>query len=95
MNKDNIHLYIISIVWASRFETGGKHPTDHRTATESLKNIIIPSTDCHVIKLWHVQIFLDCVGYQQYFHYKLVAMIIIHMYVLFSCMHHDQILNCK
>ena len=74
MNKGNIHLYTISIIGASWFETGGKHPTDHCTATESPKNITMPSTDCHVIKLWHFQIFLDCVGYQQYFHFKLVAM---------------------
>ena len=40
-------------------ERGGIHPTKHRSATESLINIIIPSTDCHVTELSHFQIFLD------------------------------------
>ena len=29
-------------------------------------------TDGHVNEMWLIQIFLDCVGYQQYFHFKLV-----------------------
>ena len=51
-----------------------EQPTEHPTATESLINTTIPSTDHHVSELWYFQIFLDCVGYQQYFHFKLVAM---------------------
>ena len=33
------------------------------TATESLRNITIPSNDCQVSNLWLFQIFLDCVDY--------------------------------
>ena len=43
--------------------------------SESLINIAIPSTNCHVSKLLfpkHFLIFLNCVDYQQYFHFKLI-----------------------
>ena len=40
----------------------------------SMVSIRIPSTNRHVSELWLFQVFLDCVGYQQYFNFKLVAM---------------------
>ena len=53
-------------------------PPRHRIATDSLINITLPSTDRHVSELLLFQIFLDCVGYQvgyqEYFHFKLVTM---------------------
>ena len=53
---------------------GGKHPTERRTATKSLMNITILSTDRHVSELWLFQIFLECAGYQLTVHFKIVAM---------------------
>ena len=39
-------------------------PPEHHIATESLINITISSTNCHVSELWLFQIFEHCVGYQ-------------------------------
>ena len=53
------------------------HHVTYRTfviGTSPLINITIPSTDRHVSEVWIFQIVVDCVGYQQYFHFKLVAM---------------------
>ena len=35
----------------NRVKRGGKHPTEHRNATETLINITIPSTDRHMSEL--------------------------------------------
>ena len=52
---------------------GGKHPSEHCTATDSLTNTTIPSTNRHLNEMWLFYFFLDCVGYQQHFHFNLVA----------------------
>ena len=70
---------------AYHVKRGDIHPTEHDTATMPLINITIPSTDDHVSELWLFQIFLDCVGYQQYFHFELVA--IKYSYVRLDFMH--------
>ena len=59
------------------------------------KHLYNSSSDRYVNELWLFQFFshIDCVGYQQYFYFKLV--VIIHMYFLISCMHQDQILDSK
>ena len=47
--------------------------------------ITIRSTERHVSELWLFKIFVDCVGYQNYFHVKLVEMN--NSYVCFIFMH--------
>ena len=77
-------IHIFFVISASR-QKSGKYPTRHRIATESLMYNSIPSTDRHVNELWLFQIFLDCVGYQQYFHFRLVSMN--NSYVYLNFMH--------
>ena len=43
---------------AYRIKRGGKHPTEHRTATESLVNTATPSSDRHVSELWRFPVLL-------------------------------------
>ena len=50
---------------AYRTKRGGKHPTEHCTATKSLINMTLPTTGCQESELWQwlFQIFLDCGAY--------------------------------
>ena len=55
----------------------------HGDSDECVSITISPSIDRHVNKLWLFLIFLDCVGLQQWFRFKLVAIIISYMYLNF------------
>ena len=56
-----------------KLENAGKSHLSARVSS-ALNNLITPFTDSNVGELWLLQIFLDCVGYQEYFHFKQVTM---------------------
>ena len=88
-----LHTIFVVVTFVSKKGVSIQHGRSN-TATDSLANITISSTDYHVNELRFLQIFQDCVGYHAAI-LLLQTSGINNLFLCLSCMHKDPILDSK